>query len=297
VTFYPQPNTSEVQRSTFYPQPNTSEVQPSTFYPQRNTSEVQRNTFYPQRNTSEVQRNTFYPQRNTSEVQRSTFYINGIPFTSNGIPPRCNGVPLTLNGISPSIIHDKSRPHTTKNTEKAGIYKYLVVVLVKLDSLIYRAMEHVTTSEIRHKSALRTILLTGLLAGTLDGTTAVLVYGHPEGIFRSIASGAFGREMAFSGGPIMVVMGVLFHYFIAMTWTTIYFFLYPRLRNLPGNKYVFGIYYGTIVWMAMNLIVIPLSRIKARELQLDQSVIGITILIFMIGLPISILVHRHYNSR
>ena len=60
----------------------------------------------------------------------------------------------------------------------------------------------------------RTIILTGLLAGTLDAIAAIVVsQASPAAVFKFIASGAFGAGKAFSGGDIMIVWGVLFHYF------------------------------------------------------------------------------------
>jgi hypothetical protein len=159
-----------------------------------------------------------------------------------------------------------------------------------------KLMEHVSTSSVRQKSAAKTILFTGFVVGTLDAIAAIVVYNaNPSMMFRFIASGAFGKEAAFSGGEFMIAMGILFHYFIATLWTLLYFMIYPKLRMLPGNKYMYGIFYGAFIWMIMNLVVLPLSQIKTGALYLDQSLVGISILIFMVGLPIAALVHRHYT--
>ena len=40
-----------------------------------------------------------------------------------------------------------------------------------------------------------------------------------------VARGAFGREEAFAGGNTMVIWGVIFHYFIAFSWTILFFVL------------------------------------------------------------------------
>ena len=141
----------------------------------------------------------------------------------------------------------------------------------------------------------RTIILTGLLAGTLDAIAAIVVsQASPAAVFKFIASGAFGAGKAFSGGDIMIVWGVLFHYFIALSWTVLFFFMYPALPWMRKNKYITGLLYGIFVWIIMNRVVIPLSEIPQRPFNLKGALTGMSILMVAIGLPISILTHRYY---
>ena len=141
----------------------------------------------------------------------------------------------------------------------------------------------------------RTIILTGLLAGTLDAIAAIVVsQASPAAVFKFIASGAFGAGKAFSGGDIMIVWGVLFHYFIALSWTGLFFFMYPALPWIRKNKYITGLLYGIFVWIMMNRVVIPLSEIPQRPFNLKGALTGMSILMVAIGLPISILTHRYY---
>jgi hypothetical protein len=141
----------------------------------------------------------------------------------------------------------------------------------------------------------RTIILTGLLAGTLDAVAAIVVsQASPAAVFKYIASGAFGAGKAFSGGDIMIAWGVIFHYFIALSWTLLFFFIYPTLPWLKKNKYIAGLLYGIFVWVMMNRVVIPLSEIPQRPFNLKGALTGMSILMVAIGLPISILTHRYY---
>ena len=141
----------------------------------------------------------------------------------------------------------------------------------------------------------RTIILTGLLAGTLDAIAAIVVsQASPAAVFKFIASGAFGAGKAFSGGDVMIVWGVFFHYFIALSWTVLFFFMYPALPWMRKNKYITGLLYGIFVWIIMNRVVIPLSEIPQRPFNLKGALTGMSILMVAIGLPISILTHRYY---
>ena len=141
----------------------------------------------------------------------------------------------------------------------------------------------------------RTIILTGLLAGTLDAIAAIVVsQASPAAVFKYIASGAFGAGKAFSGGDIMIVWGVFFHYFIALFWTVLFFFMYPALPWIRKNKYITGLLYGIFVWIMMNRVVIPLSEIPQRPFNLKSALTGMSILMVAIGLPVSILTRRYY---
>src|SRR5262245_19481827 len=118
----------------------------------------------------------------------------------------------------------------------------------------------------RKPTLFSSILLTGLIAGTLDITGATIHFmlrgnSNPVRILEYIASGVFGKE-AFSGNPMMAVAGLLFHYIIATSWTTLFYLAYPRVGFLRGNKFVVGAVYALFVWLMMNRVVIPLSSVS-----------------------------------
>lgn len=114
------------------------------------------------------------------------------------------------------------------------------------------------------KGLIGAISVAGLVAGILDGGAAVVAYllrggEDPTKIFNFIASGIFGSA-GLSGGNTMALMGLLFHMMIATIWATIYFILYPRIAVLSRNWAVSGLGYGIVVWIGMNLVVVPLSN-------------------------------------
>jgi hypothetical protein len=149
--------------------------------------------------------------------------------------------------------------------------------------------------------ATQTIILAGLLAGTLDALAAIIQVHlksniGPLPIFRFIASGVFGQD-AFAGGVPMALWGILFHYVIAMSWTALLFFLYPYLMKVM-NKFVIGFLYGIVIWLMMNLVILPLSNIpKGRGIEIESAVVAALILIIAIGIPVSLIFHRYYTRR
>lgn len=143
---------------------------------------------------------------------------------------------------------------------------------------------------------LRTILIAGLFAGTLDGCAASIQYflatgGNPVPVFTYIASGVFGQA-AYSGGPFMAVWGVLFHYAIATSWASLYVLLYPRIPLLSRNMFISAAFYGLFVWSMMNLVIVPLSRVRPLHPTYVKNLIGICILVVCIGLPIALITDR-----
>jgi hypothetical protein len=148
------------------------------------------------------------------------------------------------------------------------------------------------------QSRWKPLLAISLLAGTLDALGAIIVYQtNPDRLFRFIASGAFGAGRAFSDGTSMVVWGILFHYFIALIWTAIFFFMYSKLAIARWNIIVTGMLYGMFVWIAMNMIVLPLSQIAQGPFNVRAALVGLAIIIVAIGIPIAFLTRRYYSRR
>ena len=146
------------------------------------------------------------------------------------------------------------------------------------------------------------ILITWLIAGTLDLSGAYIVHGLImgdatfTGILKYIASAAFGKE-AFAGGSNMVFAGILFHYFIALCFTVFYYIVYPSISFLHKHVLLSGVLYGIFVWAVMNLIVVPMTKIQQAPFQLKGSLIAASILVVCIGLSVTLLAHRYYRSR
>ena len=151
-------------------------------------------------------------------------------------------------------------------------------------------------------SVARAILLAGFVAGLLDITAAIISFyinrnTGPARMFQYIASAVLGRD-AFSGGVGTAALGLLFHFIIAYIFTIIFFLAYPKLNLYSKNMIVVGFVYGILVWVVMNLVVLPLSNAAvARPFQAKEVITGVLILMFCIGLPVSILAHRYYARR
>lgn len=159
---------------------------------------------------------------------------------------------------------------------------------------------HTTASPKR--SLLATVLLAGFVAGTLDILAAFTQYyintgKSPLVILNYIASAAFGKATAYAPGAGMQLAGLGFHYVIAYGLTVFFFWLYPRLRALSRSVALTAIAYGLFAWCVTNLVIVPLSYINKFPSNPKNMVIGALILIFMIGLPLTLFARKYYGRR
>ena len=150
-------------------------------------------------------------------------------------------------------------------------------------------------------SPIKTIIYAWLIAGTLDIMSAIinsLIFykGDLIGLFQYIASGLFGQS-AFNGGVRMVFAGLVIHYLIALTWTLIFFFVYPKIKILSYNKIITGLIYGIFIWIIMNKIVLKFSGVPHIKFNLIHDVLGTAYLMFCTGLPVSIIISKYYSNK
>ena len=147
------------------------------------------------------------------------------------------------------------------------------------------------------RSDWKIVLLAWVVAGSMDITAALTYYPlttgvRPTRILHGIASGLLGPG-AFQGGFRTAALGLALHYLIAFVWTVVFFLAAREFKGLTTNRFLVGMVYGVVVWIVMNLIVLPLSNARRAPFNLTQAAIGAVILMFCIGLPIATIVGRH----
>jgi uncharacterized membrane protein YagU involved in acid resistance len=150
------------------------------------------------------------------------------------------------------------------------------------------------------RSKARTVISSGLTAGILDITAAIVIYAFilhkttAEKILQSIASGIFKKE-AYTGGPEMAFIGLGLHFLIAFIFAWFYFKIFPYIPFFKINTFLSGAAYGFFVWVVMNLIVLPIVFPVLPEKKLDfPLLLSILIIIFCIGMPIAFITRKYY---
>ena len=142
----------------------------------------------------------------------------------------------------------------------------------------------------------KAIILGGLLAGAMDITAAMTVYGVLRGgsaiaVLQSVASGLLGSA-SYSGGTQTAALGLFLHFVIATTACAVYNVIAAKIRILARYAFLSGMIYGIVVWIVMSLVVVPLSNYPHETVPTVAGVsMGWLIHILCVGLPIS-LTHR-----
>src|SRR4029077_12141515 len=95
------------------------------------------------------------------------------------------------------------------------------------------------------KSALLAIGVGGLIAGALDITQAMILFGKKVPLL--IAAGLLGERAFRGGGAGTYALGLFLHFFIAMSVATIYYVASRRLKFLAEHWLICGLFYGAAV--------------------------------------------------
>jgi hypothetical protein len=117
----------------------------------------------------------------------------------------------------------------------------------------------------------------------------------PSRILQSVASGVLGAE-AYQGGARTAALGLGLHYFNALLITAIFFAAAALVPALVRRPVVTGIAYGLVVYLVMNYVVVPLSRIGPRPTPPTPIwVTGVLVHMFLIGVPIVVAASRAFR--
>src|SRR5260370_42529436 len=106
------------------------------------------------------------------------------------------------------------------------------------------------------KPAYQTILLGGLIAGTLDITYAC-VFSYirsgrkPLFILQSVASGALGRR-SFEGGAKTAALRLAFYFLIALICADFYYLAGRLLRFMGTHAVIRGILFCLCLFLSFN---------------------------------------------
>jgi uncharacterized membrane protein YagU involved in acid resistance len=144
----------------------------------------------------------------------------------------------------------------------------------------------------------KALLLCLLIAGTLDIADALIFYGlrgvPPQGLLRFIAGCLLGVS-ALHGGWAMAALGLAIHYTITLFWSALFLLAATRFTFLTSHAIASGLIYGGLIYIVMNFVVLPLTRLPPRSHHLPAAVLinGVLALLLFMGLPIA-LIARHF---
>jgi hypothetical protein len=111
------------------------------------------------------------------------------------------------------------------------------------------------------RALLRSIVIAGFTAGTIDIAAACLINRRsPLVILQAIAAGLLGRA-SFSAGASSAVLGLFLQWAMSCLIAAVYMMAARRIAILRRNWTASGVAFGCIVFSVMNYVVMPLSAI------------------------------------
>ena len=113
----------------------------------------------------------------------------------------------------------------------------------------------------------KALLITWLVTAAWDficaSALSVFAYkGTIGGLWRGVASTAFGQHMLTAGGR-GILAGIGAHLSIAFTWSAIFIAALVisaglrRIVSTPGGAFAVACVYGPVIWLVMSLALIP----------------------------------------
>ena len=118
------------------------------------------------------------------------------------------------------------------------------------------------TVSVQKRGASAAILVGGCIAGALDLTFALVLYGlrgvKPIRVPQTIASGLLGPK-AYDGGVATAILGVVLHFVIAIGAAAVFYMASRKLRFLTEKPIVWGPVFGAGIYFFMHLVVLPLA--------------------------------------
>ena len=144
----------------------------------------------------------------------------------------------------------------------------------------------------------RTIALATLVAGTLDIAFAMiltLIFGrHIPDMLRFVASGPFpaATDMCTSGA----ILGLLVHFALMAIMATVFVLIARRKPDLTQQPIKWGVIYGLITYVVMNLVVVPL-RFGAWPPKPLSIATQLFAHIVLVGIPIALITARNLRPR
>lgn len=147
---------------------------------------------------------------------------------------------------------------------------------------------------------IKLIVKAGLIVGTLDILAAFLNFyiqtgKNPSIVLKYIASAALGKTASYDP-TLVILLGLLFHFIIAFIFTILFSFICDKLWDWFKNRYIIAILYGILIWMVMNLLVVPNSLAPEIPFTWTKALLNCVILIICIGFPLSYLFFQNKRA-
>jgi uncharacterized membrane protein YagU involved in acid resistance len=137
------------------------------------------------------------------------------------------------------------------------------------------------------RTALRSIVLGGFIAGTIDiGAACLINWLTPRIILQSIASGLLGKA-SFHEGLSSAALGLVLQWLMSLIIAACFVIAAQRLPSLTKKWLPAGAAYGVVIFFVMNYIVMPLSAVRHHAHFTVQTFIENMLAMILFGLIVA----------
>ena len=144
----------------------------------------------------------------------------------------------------------------------------------------------------------KSILAATLVAGTLDILAAMglTLYfgGKVPNMLRYVASGPFPGATEWGAGG--AALGLAVHFALMAIMVVIFFLAMRQWPQMAGSPLLWGVIYGLLTYVAMNLVVVPL-RFGGFPPSTRSIVTQLFCHIVLVGVPIAVIAARYFKGR
>lgn len=140
-------------------------------------------------------------------------------------------------------------------------------------------------------AALRTIVCGGLIAGTIDiGSASLTNWLSPVVILHAIASGILGPA-SFIYGWNVALLGLILQWAMSLMIVAVYVAAANRFSWLKRQWIPAGVFYGIIIFVVMNYVVVPLSAAPFKPHFIINKIIENLLAMILFGLIVAYFTH------
>ena len=142
----------------------------------------------------------------------------------------------------------------------------------------------------------RAVVIGGSIGGALDlafALTFAAVNGvGPVRLLQTVASGLLGSA-AYEGGLPVALLGFVAHFVMSYGWAALFVGAASRVPRMAARPVLAGILFGVLVFLAMRLVVLPLSAFP-HPVSFKPLAASLDLLshMFLFGVPIALAAAR-----
>jgi len=140
--------------------------------------------------------------------------------------------------------------------------------------------------------ALRSILLGGVLAASIDIIVACLLNHRSVPFILHTIAGGLLAQRSYAGGAATALLGLLLQEAMGIIIAAIYVLASRRWAALLQNWVTWGVIYGAVIFVVMNYVVLPLSAWRVIPRFSVLSFAGNVAAMFLFGLIVAFFASR-----